>query len=822
MKRKIKYFTSSLALLTSFMMPKAEAQLDPKMFKDLTHYFKPDMTHYSPVIGMAALESGLIHNLRFYGSLDEGHQLDQNGQPVEERLYSADKPHVFGEQKDAVFGLLHMLFRSPAGTLSPHTAGEGLTNFHSVASPEKVAMLLNYVQELIQLKEPFQTTIQDKKKAQAAEVVHYRGLTKKIENLKTKYKKDLMPAEEKKKTGLERDIGLILSAIEKSVSQELETDPDKKFLYPSHTTEQIILSYFCQKFNDQKDILDMMSHLNRNIIDEAHHQELEDRLKQNNPQDLLGPDDLEKIAQKPSYDIDDIYALSHAYLFDVQFTPYIENSALISNSNCQIYDRKNNVIIASSYADCGETTARHLINLMAYDAEHENFDLTHLKEHMKDKNNPYFENFLKFYEQQTTSQVNNGSIDMRTLWNRVMGDLNKAGDVTKIRYGKSQGDIEYELDPGIINLLHAFDKIFSLSLDSLTDTAKFEEKKFWIETSLSKLFKVFKPNQQIKFDSSNVQDDLKNHDVQGNLLITVQDENKKNLFTFDFFAQAGRHSDVKIIKNLDRLDSKQEEYRKKIVQYKKELEDTHKINTQGVQQDIWLLNGNGFFVQQYVEEPLYKILNQKLDDNDSKIIFITKLITSYKMSDLDLTALGKEQVKQITRNILKSLSWEDDNTFNQIKSILKPAPVAKSWNRNRKKTKVTKKNLPYEEIFAYDEIQRNLEPLKFKDLKDVDNQKMLSNLRYVHIKDDTLQKYSFSGTEFKKVKNIEIESPYLESLIFQKNSFNLLNLKKAQNLKEIEFKEDNLQLKLDLKGSGIRYPNQIKGIEHLDEDKITW
>ena len=80
-------------------------------------------------------------------------------------------------------------------------------------------------------------------------------------------------------------------------------------------------------------------------------------------------EDLEKIAQKPSYEMDDVYALTHAYLFEKKVTPYLETSPLISNSNCSIYDRTHNKILTASYADCSETVARHLINMIAYDAE---------------------------------------------------------------------------------------------------------------------------------------------------------------------------------------------------------------------------------------------------------------------------------------------------------------------------------------------------------------------------------------------------------------------------------------------------------------------
>ena len=69
--------------------------MEPKVFKEMTRYFKEGMTHYSPVIGMAAYEAGLLHDLRFFSSLDAG---EKEGQ--DQRVYTLDKPHMFDIKKD--------------------------------------------------------------------------------------------------------------------------------------------------------------------------------------------------------------------------------------------------------------------------------------------------------------------------------------------------------------------------------------------------------------------------------------------------------------------------------------------------------------------------------------------------------------------------------------------------------------------------------------------------------------------------------------------------------------------------------------------------
>lgn len=59
------------ALLAAFVLiftaSPTTARITPLAFKGVTRHFAEGQEVYSPVLGMIALEQGLIHNLRFYG-----------------------------------------------------------------------------------------------------------------------------------------------------------------------------------------------------------------------------------------------------------------------------------------------------------------------------------------------------------------------------------------------------------------------------------------------------------------------------------------------------------------------------------------------------------------------------------------------------------------------------------------------------------------------------------------------------------------------------------------------------------------------------------
>jgi hypothetical protein len=77
---------------------------------------------------------------------------------------------------------------------------------------------------------------------------------------------------------------------------------------------------------------------------------------------------------------------------------------------------------------------------------------------------------------------------------------------------------------------------------------------------------------------------------------------------------------------------------------------------------------------------------------------------------------------------------------------------------------------------------------------------------------------------YKKINDLNLERSNISNLQGLDYLPNLkrLNLNGAENIQELQFTQDNKDLFLSLKNSGVKNRNQIKGIEHLDEDKIEW
>src|SRR3990167_3857209 len=110
MKKKSRQkFLYALAMIaSSFLSEGAQAKIHPKAFKNITRYFKKGMEFYSPVLGEAALESGLIYDLRFYGNFE-------SAVTEGKRVYIKDK------STDPLWTLEKSLFPSPAGHLQVET-----------------------------------------------------------------------------------------------------------------------------------------------------------------------------------------------------------------------------------------------------------------------------------------------------------------------------------------------------------------------------------------------------------------------------------------------------------------------------------------------------------------------------------------------------------------------------------------------------------------------------------------------------------------------------------------------------------------------------
>ena len=601
-KKRLTSIFSLTVLFALMMTPHAEAKIPIRAFKNVTKHFKEGQQFNSPTFGEAALYSGFIYDLRFYGNI--------------EPFFKEEKRRYIGDEGlDSLAMLVRDLFPSPTGALNVETTGKD--NFgRYVDKPETVALLVNFAHKMRNDEKFSEQQITDYGKEILA--------TCTLGELNKNDSKDLRSK-----------INGILKSIQQSISEESQGP------YPKYMTEQVITAYFCEKFSTQSHIWALLRAMDDNIVD-----------KRNIPQEdqkeeLLEEDNLKSIANKEApYDADDIFALENADIFGA-ITPYKPGAQLISNGNTRPYDRNNDKDLSEDpFADCAEMAARHVMNLLLFNDETQQFDLSHLKSHIKE-NNPYFKNFEGFYAQQTPLLTNAGDTYMRSLWARVLGDLNTDADPIKISYLKGT----YELNPGYINFVRAFQKVFGLTLEELPQNANLEVKKDWLEKSLTTLFKTVNPTKKYEFDLSKVTDD--GNDLSGHLRVEIKNKSDEELFSFTYSSAVGLHSDVRELQ-IPKTASKHG--------YHKRLQAHATMMTEeGTAKDaIWLA----------LPEPMkprsdfYKLFHEHLSDNDSRI----KSLRQIPLMDKDNKLM--KLLPRILKNILADISWEDRAVISKASPVV--------------------------------------------------------------------------------------------------------------------------------------------------------
>lgn len=273
------------------------AVLNNISFRNITKQFKPEYQYLSPTVGKAALERGLIYNLRFFGLLTPGIDSETG-----RRLYTSDEGH------DALMRLLIVLFPSSSGELA--SSSLGASNFGRYATPKMVAMLLNYAHACREEKkatsrpttpneEEKYAYVDTERKVNTESETMIRTEDMKTNTLQTTSRKTINPtkytntASKKQKKENESDSssdsGSIVDdhllkkllidnemgkgdarKVEKAIFANIKQSIDAEIApltpYPAYTTEQIILAFFCHKFNTQGDLWDLLNHLNPALL----------------------------------------------------------------------------------------------------------------------------------------------------------------------------------------------------------------------------------------------------------------------------------------------------------------------------------------------------------------------------------------------------------------------------------------------------------------------------------------------------------------------------------------------------------------------------
>ncbi|HBG33974.1 MAG TPA: hypothetical protein DDX01_01235, partial [Holosporales bacterium] len=241
----------------------AMAKLPPTAFKNVTRHFRKGKEAYSPTLGMAALETGLVENIRFFGPFT--HKFDAEGQ----RAYHKDT------STDPLWKIVKILFPSTGGALTTDSGAN--TNLgRYVKNPKVIAILLQFTDDVrIGKKHNIDTvaesilgvlTLPDEKKSKIKS------------NLRTQTVKPLL----------------------KSIQDSIQEEEKEKSLFPKYTTEQIIEAFFVYKFDKQKDIQTLIEALPETMIDkDVTFSKGEDPLTE---KDVMGT-----IEKTTPYDLDDIF-----------------------------------------------------------------------------------------------------------------------------------------------------------------------------------------------------------------------------------------------------------------------------------------------------------------------------------------------------------------------------------------------------------------------------------------------------------------------------------------------------------------------------------
>jgi hypothetical protein len=599
---KIKRSFVALTLLLS-STHHSDAIIPTTAFKGISGFFEE--YHYAPTLGKVALDVGLISNFRFYGPYTQGIKDD------------GTRDYVKDASEDPLWNLVFQLFPSTGGTFTSETTGSSNIG-HYLNDTKTVALLLDYAYQV-------RKNSADEKKT-----------TKTI--LDTFMKPD---------KGLKKNIPDILKSIKDSIDKEGD-------FYPSYTTEQIILAFLCHKFNTQDDLksfIKALNKINNKIVPDFNSNSL-DTLT------LFTQNEIEEIKNKEFQGIDDIYNLANADIF-TRMTPYKPGSELLSNGNAYPYDRKNNKIMEGkkTFADCTETTLRHLVNMLTYDAKAKQFDLSHLKKHVGE-NNPYFQNMEDFYKFQTPNHANSGDITIRSLWNTVVSDLKNDDKLINYKQGT------FELRARYINVIQVFKKLFNLQLpdeqkelESL-DVAKVAiyKQKQWVEAYLSALFNALNPNRSYDISTSKLYWDSGEQDIFGELEVKVKND-KNPLFSFIMDLSPGHGK-------LSQLKDFQEQA---IINFSKFTEKARESNTSI--QSLLLLTRQ---FQSQAKSVFYRLYPCLMEDNKAWVNALQSLneITNQAIKNDSFGSEMQQRMEQILGNILSEISWGDQGVIMKISPVI--------------------------------------------------------------------------------------------------------------------------------------------------------
>lgn len=583
------------------------ADVDVRAYHGVQERIHKDYQHLNPLWGHLALDTGLMHNLRFYGSFTRG--MDDRG-----RSFVKDRPLKDGP--DHTWELIKMLFPSPAGALGTDSNANdnlGIALSTTAARAHVIAHLLRFADDV--------------RKGAYGKNADFSS-PKVAKDLKEELNRWLNKMKNNKFSNRARN--RVLNLMARAISAEGQGKS-----YPKYFTETVLLSFYVKKSNHQGDIWQLFKSLNKAFAPITIGSDILSHEK------LLTAVDLENIAKKLDGGVrlshEEVFNLLNRDLFYRQGFPYREGQPLIENAAISAFLRKEQREDNGLYfTDCVETSIRHLVNLVLFDADKQGFDLTRLRSGQLNQD------VERFYAKQTPSRTNDSSIDVRALWNRVVADLNSPSDPVVIRYVKS---FQNELDTGFINLVRVLQKVFAIELEELPRGEK--DRIGWLEKALPKVLMAINPGLKYGFT---YKVEPKKDDLYGDIEILVESGDIR--FSFNLH-QSTIHAKVTQLKDLAKRDVQDHLEKSLSPGSDGELTGYQNLLALALAQDRPIQN------KQVIDVQPYATFARRLDSNDARIEWL-KMVKKGSITPSP-ASLG---------NVLSDMSWDDQNTVERISETI--------------------------------------------------------------------------------------------------------------------------------------------------------
>lgn len=630
--RKKYEIISKILFATTFFVTTAVAKVPFMAIHGTTNYFANPA--YAPVVGAASLE--VIERIRF--DMADKKVISQD---THTRQYHLD------EAQDPLWKLVKILFPSNAGSLNAESGASSSMNKY--ITPQIVAHYMMFAHKFRTNQLGLLNKANNFKDYVVQMINQYADQAKRMgvsDEILTKIR---APNRE-----IEQHIRQILTNIKSSIDNEIRG----KSVFPTYTTEQVLLGFLCLKFNQRDDLTAYISALAQ--LDEQH-QIVHDLKGQVIPKGReLGNVQIKQILLKLERSIltpEDVFELEMAFNFYSPL-PY-ERGEPISNGDTHYVTGPDGKIVGDGavFQDCNETKLRHLLNMMIFD-EKKTFNLNFLR----NIETPRKATLEAFYRRQAASSANNGDIEIRTAFNQVVGDLNSLNSKYSIRYGEKTNNLK----SGFVNSIRVFEAVFGKNFLPAQKFSSSDDPGAKLEQAYRSLFEFMSSGKKRKlvFNWDNVYYAKNIKDFLGELVVTVDDK-----FEFTISDEEG-HGEITDVYFLN--DSEIESVKEGLSHHKEKIIAALPSAKYPTLEAILIPSK---LTRSSIKNQFYRVVKYDLSDTKNKVAFFAEYLTDPAVQaylTAHQKAASKTFITKMFEHNIEIFPWEDGPSAARLLKVLSP------------------------------------------------------------------------------------------------------------------------------------------------------